>query len=223
MSGGRDWTRKEEQEALSLCRNEVKYEVIAKKLGRSFRSVAQKLRVLKQLDGGFDPQRLVPKRPKGTLEERVKQLWRPGIADAWLGNLLDVHKTLIGVTRRRLGIPRGIIGKPPHVLPWLKKLDRIKDKDMSLKICVRLWECGVCGILDLLSQATGEEYDAYTYRLIYRRLDMCMRAYDIPRMRIYDGESRQKHFTIDEEYKHGDKRNSRQENPRFGRLGCIIR
>ncbi len=222
MSGGRDWTRKEEQEALQLCKNDVKYEVIAKKLGRSFRSVAQKLRILKRLDGSFDSQRLVPKRPKGTLEKRVKLLWRPGIADAWLGNLLDVHKTLIGVTRRRLDIPRGIIGKPPHILPWIRNLDRIKDKDTSIKLCVRLWEYGVSGILDLWYEATGNVYEEYTHRLMYRRLDMCMRGYDIPRLKIYDGRDT-RHLTIDGDYRNGDKCNPIQGREGIRRLGCIIR
>ncbi len=100
MAGGRFWTTGEEATLKRMLAQDAGYAAIAKALGRSYSSVAQ--RVFK-VSGR---ERLPRLHKPGELAERVKTLCIPGVPDAAVGGILGVSRQAVYLTRKRNGVPR---------------------------------------------------------------------------------------------------------------------
>lgn len=110
MSGGRDWTRNEENQAMSLSLTGLKHAAIAKRLSRTTRAVAHKIRALRRRHGLSLPD---PRQhASGQLSEAVCRLCIPGVADVAVADILGVSRHTVAKCRKRLGIPPGM---PQHV------------------------------------------------------------------------------------------------------------
>lgn len=105
MSGGRDWTRKEEDDAVAAALAGESIRGIAERTGRTYSAVSQK--VSKKLrERGLG--RTEPKRYKaGEFATLVARLARPGVSDGDVAKILGCYQSQVTTTRRKLGIPPG--------------------------------------------------------------------------------------------------------------------
>jgi DNA-binding CsgD family transcriptional regulator len=97
----RDWTRPEEQRAAEWRRGGLKVAVIARRLGRTHRSVVSKLRQLRVVVAPWCRRRRRP----GKLARAVREMCGAGLSDAESATRLGVDPSLVCRTRQRLGIP----------------------------------------------------------------------------------------------------------------------
>lgn len=106
MSGGRDWTKIEEETLLRWSQQGVKVSVCAKRLGRTWGATWQKVRVLQKRAGARgDSLKLFG---SGQLSARVRKLCLPGVSDQEVAIILGVSRAAVAKARWRLGIPPGL-------------------------------------------------------------------------------------------------------------------
>lgn len=82
----------------------VKYTVMAKRMGRTWSSIRNRILILRKKRGIQPLPRL---HQNGELEERVRTLCIPGVPDSDVANILGITRSAIRKVRKRLGIPPG--------------------------------------------------------------------------------------------------------------------